>query len=242
MIHHIGIHVPLTTGVPPACASQSVSVLLEDMGLNIQSMMASRFVKPFLNEVRKWEERLSLIGEVIEAWMMTQRKWLYLSSIFVGSDDIRLQLPEEAKRFDRIDKAFKKIMSDTAKNTNVLEACSADGRLDALNDLIDGLDNTQKSLSEYLDAKRMSFPRFYFLADDELLSILGSSDPTAVQEHLLKLYDNVAQFTFGRGNKTVTAMTSSEGESFDLRTPTETAGAVAPCNQICEVGAAPPRS
>ena len=55
----------------------------------------------------------------------------------------------------------------------------------------------------------MSFPRFYFLSDDELLSILGSSDPTAVQEHLLKLYDNCALFRFGRGNKTVTGRSSN---------------------------------
>jgi dynein heavy chain len=42
--------------------------------------------------------------------MLVQRKWMYLESIFIGSDDIRHQLPEEAKRFDRIDSAWKKIM------------------------------------------------------------------------------------------------------------------------------------
>ncbi len=71
-------------------------------------------------------------GECIEVWMLVQRKWMYLESIFVGSDDIRLQLPQEAKRFDGIDKQWHKIMSDTAKNTNVLEACSMDGRLTTL--------------------------------------------------------------------------------------------------------------
>lgn len=52
-------------------------------------------------------------------------------SIFIGSDDIRNQLPQEAKRFDMIDKTWLKIMADTAKNTNVLEACSTDGRYEA---------------------------------------------------------------------------------------------------------------
>ena len=40
--------------------------------------------------------------------MVVQRKWMYLESIFIGGD-IRAQLPEEAKKFDNIDKTFKKV-------------------------------------------------------------------------------------------------------------------------------------
>ena len=64
--------------------------------------------------------------------MLVQRKWMYLESIFVGSDDIRHQLPAEARRFDGIDKQWQRIMTETARNVNVLEACSADGRLQTL--------------------------------------------------------------------------------------------------------------
>ena len=71
-----------------------MTLLLEDMGLNLQSMMASRFVRPFAEEVRKWEQRLSLVAECIEVWMLVQRKWMYLESIFMDSDDIRHQLPQ----------------------------------------------------------------------------------------------------------------------------------------------------
>lgn len=71
-----------------------VTQLLEDMGLNLQSMMASPFVRPFVEDVRKWEQRLSLVGECAEVWMQVQRKWMYLESIFIGSDDIRHQLPQ----------------------------------------------------------------------------------------------------------------------------------------------------
>lgn len=125
-----------------------LAVLLEDQGLNLQSMMASRFVKPFLEQVRAWEGRLSLIGEVSGVWVGVQRRWQYLESIFVGSDDIRHQLPEEAKRFDGIDKAWKKIMADTAKNPNVLDACAVEGRLEQLQQLSTQLETCQKSLSE----------------------------------------------------------------------------------------------
>lgn len=60
---------------------------------------------------------------------------------------------------------------------------------------------------------------------DELLSILGTSDPNSVQEHMLKLFDNCANLRFGRGNKTVIGMTSSEGEGFNFRQPVAVDGA-----------------
>ena len=36
-----------------------------------------------------------------------QRTWSHLESIFIGSDDIRQQLPEDSARFDSIDEDFK---------------------------------------------------------------------------------------------------------------------------------------
>ena len=50
-----------------------------------------------------------------------------------------------------------------------------------------GLEKCQKALTDYLDSKRAAFPRFFFVSDDELLSILGSSEPTCVQEHMIKV-------------------------------------------------------
>lgn len=45
----------------------------------------------------------------------------------------------------------------------------------------------QKSLNDYLDSKRRIFPRFFFISTDELLSILGSSECSCVQEHMIKV-------------------------------------------------------
>lgn len=42
-----------------------------------------------------------------QSWMLVQRKWMYLESIFIGGD-IRSQLPDEAKKFDNIDRVFRR--------------------------------------------------------------------------------------------------------------------------------------
>lgn len=63
----------------------------------------------------------------------------------------------------------------------MVSACVNDNRLDVLKSLSERLDRCQKSLSDYLDTKRNAFARFFFISDDELLSVLGSSDPTSIQ-------------------------------------------------------------
>ena len=78
-------------------------------------------------------------------------------------------------------------MQDTTKVPIVMEACHAPNRLQELETLSTGLEKCQKSLNDYLDSKRNAFPRFFFISDDELLSILGSHECTCVQEHMIKV-------------------------------------------------------
>nr|CAD7428946.1 unnamed protein product [Timema monikensis] len=177
------------------------------------------FVGPFLPIVQKWEKGLSLIGEVLDEWLAVQRKWLYLEGIFVYGD-IRSQLPEEARKFDDIDKAFRKIMMETAKKPNVKVCCHLPGRLADLQGLGYGLERCQKSLNDYLDSKRNAFPRFFFISDDELLSILGSSEASCVQEHMVKMFDNICSLKLGFNslNRTIaSAMNSCEMEVMEFR-------------------------
>jgi dynein heavy chain len=56
--------------------------------------------------------------------------------------------------------------------------------------------------------------------------VLGNSDPTSIQEHILKLFDNCAALQFGDKNKTVIGMRSAEGETYQYRLKVSTDGAV----------------
>ena len=78
-------------------------------------------------------------------------------------------------------------MGETLKDPVIKRCCEAQNRLGDLQNISEGLEKCQKSLNDYLDSKRNAFPRFFFISDDELLSILGSSDPLCVQEHMIKV-------------------------------------------------------
>ena len=87
-------------------STEEITLLLDDNSMSLQSMSASRFVAPFIDQVQLWEKRLSSVAEVIDVWIVVQRKWMYLEGIFLAGD-IRQQLPNEARKFEGIDKAFK---------------------------------------------------------------------------------------------------------------------------------------
>lgn len=80
---------------------------LEDNQVQLQNLMMSKYLSHFLKEVTSWQQKLSTADSVISIWFEVQRTWSHLESIFIGSEDIRAQLPEESKRFDTIDQEFK---------------------------------------------------------------------------------------------------------------------------------------
>lgn len=91
--------------------------------------------------------------------------------------------------------------------------------------MIAALEKCQKSLREYLSSKRIIFPRFNFISDDELLSILGSSNPAVIQEHVGKMFDNLDKFKLMPDNTDrliVTALISCEREVMEFRKPVAT--------------------
>ncbi|XP_031712248.1 dynein heavy chain 10, axonemal [Anarrhichthys ocellatus] len=209
-------------------AVDEILLSVDNDAMNLQRMVGSRFVGPFLGTIKQWEKDLSLISETIEVLLLVQRKRMFLENIFIGGD-INSQLPEEAKIFDNIDKKFKEIMSDTVRGPNIKRCCLIPNRLRDLQALSDGLERCQKSLNDYLDSKRNAFPRFFFISDDELLSILGSNDPTCVQEHMIKMYDNIASLRFdveSNGETVAGAMVSAEGEVMELKKPIPVEGRV----------------
>ena len=193
----------------------------------LQPIMVSRWVEFFRQQVAIWQQRLGIVEATIALWMEVQKQWTNLRPIFRLSADMRQHLPKDAAAFDQIDEAYLNLMRKVTPTTRILSACterdiSADVTLQsALEAIQDVLNACEKALSEYLEAKRRIFPRFYFLSDADLVDILSkANEPPLVLRHVAKLVSAIETCVFAdEQTNAVTQVVSTEGEVHVLTQP-----------------------
>lgn len=74
-----------------------------------------------------------------------------------------------------------------SKTPNVVQATNQEGLGKQLEDLQSQLILCEKALAEYLETKRLAFPRFYFVSSADLLDILSNGN----QPELVAKYDKL---------------------------------------------------
>lgn len=90
------------------------------MGMKSQG----KYVEYFKDTVENWRTKLQNVDAVVNIWLKVQKDWRTLVNIFLASEDIRMQLPEDTKAFEGVDKEFRDLMLEVSANPGVVEACT----------------------------------------------------------------------------------------------------------------------
>ncbi|XP_063298016.1 dynein axonemal heavy chain 14 [Pelobates fuscus] len=213
------VHRSELSEVPIIASAEDIMTQLEECQVIISTLKGSRYAGPIKNTVAEWDRKLNLFIRTMEEWMMCQKNWLYLEQIFLASD-IQRQLPAEAKLFSQVDSSWKEIMNNIKDRPNALRAATVPGLLEILQNNNVCLEKILKCLEDFLEIKRRVFPRFYFLSNDDLISILSESkNPNVVQRHLEKCFENIRHLDIEYPIKSpavVVMITSAEGERIPM--------------------------
>ncbi|ETE61722.1 Cytoplasmic dynein 1 heavy chain 1, partial [Ophiophagus hannah] len=187
---------------------------------SVSAMKLSPYYKVFEEDALSWEDKLNRIMALFDVWIDVQRRWVYLEGIFTGSADIKHLLPIETQRFQSISTEFLALMKKVSKSPLVMDVLNIQGVQRSLERLADLLGKIQKALGEYLERERASFPRFYFVGDEDLLEIIGNSKNVAkLQKHFKKMFAGVSSIILNEDNSIVLGISSREGEEVIFKTP-----------------------
>ena len=127
-------------------------------------------------------------------------------------------------------------MKKVFKSPFILDVLNIQGVQKSLERLADLLSKIQKALGEYLERERASFPRFYFVGDEDLLEIIGNSKDVSrslserwdradmmlqivrIGKFLKKMFAGLSAIKLDDDATTILGMASREGEEVPFAT------------------------
>jgi dynein heavy chain len=205
--------------------AENIYSVIEEHVVILSNHKSGAFYKKFEEQIDKWEENLSQISEIIELLMIVQSKWGYLESIFSGQQDIMKQLATEHTIFQGVNSGFRAELERINKDKNALRSLTVKGLDKTLEEMDERLEYIQKNLDDYLKLKRQSFPRFFFLSNEDLLEIMGQSkDPTPMNKHVKKCFEGIQHLQITKQSNRakphqIVGLTAPDGEEVPLSTP-----------------------
>ena len=191
---------------------------LDEHLMKVISMCNSPHASFIEKEIAQWKNSLFKLQEILEEWEKLQKTWSYVYPIFT-SEDIVNDLPVVAGRFSHVNTQWANIMNSVKLNPVVIEVCYNNPKIqEQIKYARDTLETILKSLYEYLNTKRKAFPRFYFLSNEELLSILSNSrELETSQKFINKCFEGINKIILDE--EMITAMESPEQEIVQFASP-----------------------
>ena len=165
---------------------ETLDTCLTDMN----TILGSRFIttyEPLKIDAENQMHQLTLFSEIFELWKEVQRNWMYLENIF-QSQDIQRECQSDYIAFMKVNTFWNDKMKAVDKNNNCQRHNSSKFKKEFIANN-EKMEDIKVQLEKFLETKRNSFPRFYFLSNDELLQILAAAtDILAVEKHLAKIF------------------------------------------------------
>lgn len=148
-----------------------------------------------------------------------------------AAPDIQRQLPNEAKLFNQVNSSWKNIMLKVVKNPLAISTCTDTDLLKTLIKNNQELEQIVLYLEAYLESKRVVFPRFNFLANDELLELIAQArNPRAVQPYMNKCFDAIWRIRFENDDEEGKPLQSAIDGKYS--TPTDVIAMISPEREI----------
>ncbi|XP_076235073.1 dynein axonemal heavy chain 7 [Calliopsis andreniformis] len=151
-----------------------IELLLEDHILTVEEIKTSSFVKPIISEVTEFFMSLVRIQNILNEWGDIQTLINSLNSIFCYPN-IEMFLSTESTLYTEVNKVLANIEHKICETPTFMEMNSPI-ILESLYNVSANLEKINYGVTNYIETKKLYFPRFFFLSDNEIKEILFESN------------------------------------------------------------------
>ncbi|CRH00097.1 dynein heavy chain, putative [Plasmodium relictum] len=169
---------------------------IEEHQVTLQNCFSSKYFLFFSTELNLWQKKISNMYEVIQLLKDIEKLWIYLQNMYIYSEEVKKELPLYSEFFLTINDEYLEMLKQiNDNNIKVIDFSNEDGIIEKLEDLKEKLCKSEKPLNEYLDSKRKSFPRFFFISSTDLIDILSNGNNfKLVNTHVQKIFLSIRRF------------------------------------------------
>lgn len=169
---------------------------ISDALLNLSRMLSLPHVQGIRENILSLIGTLENISRIIESWQLFQSNWVVLSVIF-GQEQNKSLLEQQASIFTSVQRKWSAIARHTLKDIRLFSVCSFPSLLEVLRDNNSSMEGIISSLSKLLETKRNSFPRLFFLGNDDVLKLVGATSTEDINLPISRLFMSVDYIEFG---------------------------------------------
>jgi len=191
---------------------------IEDSKAIVSSIRSSKYITQLRSSTEEWIKTLRSFSSTIKKIDRCQNLWVFMSTYF-ASGDLARQFTNY-KDMLTVDKTWKLLTTRANDDPNAFKYCQTSQVLSDLDQSLEILERIQKGIYGLLEAKRLTFPRLYFLSDKDLIGLLSKyKDPITISPYLSLLFDGLSSLEISLENHvpTVIGVYSKFGEKLNIR-------------------------
>ena len=145
-----------------------------DDSISIESALENIESIPFRDEYNEWKQKLSLMKNTIEKVLEAQKTWLSLESTF-RNEWLKECLHEDFEKFIEYQTIFCNFVKECKEAPNIFFILYEQGKVygEILERLANNFTLLQKNIEEFIETKRLAFPRLFFLNDTQFIDFLS---------------------------------------------------------------------
>ncbi|XP_014210223.1 dynein heavy chain 7, axonemal-like [Copidosoma floridanum] len=200
---------------PVFADEDQIEILLEEHFVEIKKMRASYFIAPIETKIVDFYKKLCCVRDTIELWNAVQEQCTYLNPFFIHQT-VQSNLATAVELYNFVVFMLKSIKEAVASTPTFDFITQTSSALDKLKEGMYAAELIRGKVRSYLDGLRLSFNRFFFVSDGEMMKLLFEHQcVTEANSHLQKCFPNVVQVKMDQQSNIV-SIVGEDGEELKL--------------------------